>query len=59
MDSTYDKDYDIDSWDLEYMKDLNRRLEEIGLPTFVIDEENKMLYKDELHMILGIGIKLK
>lgn len=60
MDTTsYDRDYDIDNWDLDYMKDLNERLGKAGLPKLVIDEENKMVYKDELHKLLGIGIKVK
>ena len=46
-------------WTVEYMKSINRRLEAVGLPTLVIDEENKMVYKDELHKTLGIGLKLE
>ena len=46
-------------WTVEYMKSVNRRLEAVGLPTFVIDEDNKMVYKDKLHKLLGIGIHLE
>lgn len=44
-------------WTETYIRSLNKRLEEIGMPQFIID--NGYVYKDELHKILGIGIKLE
>lgn len=46
-------------WTVEYMKSINRRLEAVELPTLVIDEDSKMVYKDQLHQLLGIGIHLE
>jgi hypothetical protein len=46
-------------WTVEYTKGLNSRLEAVGLPTLVIDEVNHMVYKDELHKLLGIGVRLE
>lgn len=44
-------------WTKSYIESLNKRAQEVGLPTLVID--NGFVYKDELHKILGIGIKLE
>lgn len=44
-------------WTKSYMESLNERLKVIGMPTFVI--KNGFVYKDELHELLGIGIKLE
>lgn len=45
-------------WTRSYMEDLNRRLEVAGLPKLVISDDG-YVYKDELHKVLGIGIKLE
>lgn len=59
----YIKENDLDmnpkEWTVSYIKGLNERLKRFGLPQFVLDEENKRVYKDELHKILGIGLDLK
>lgn len=39
------------------MESLNERLKAAGLPPLII--HNGYVYKDELHRILGIGIKLE
>lgn len=44
-------------WTSTYIESLNDRLKKVGLPTFVID--NGVVYKDELHKFLGIGIQLE
>lgn len=44
-------------WTKTYIESINKRLERMGLPTFIID--NGYVYKDELHKILGIGVKLE
>ena len=44
-------------WTKSYIESLNERLKEVGMPTLVI--ENGFVYKDELHKILGIGVKLE
>lgn len=44
-------------WTKEYIESVNERMMAVGLPPFVID--NGFVYKDELHRILGIGIKLE
>lgn len=46
-------------WTIEYFKNLNERLANVGMPKLIIDEENKMVYKDEIHKLLGIGVKLE
>lgn len=43
-------------WTKSYIEDLNERLKAAGMPTFVI--RDGFVYKDELHALLGIGIKL-
>ena len=50
---------DPKDWTVNDVKDFNERLSKVGMPQFILDEENKMVYKDDLHKILGIGIKLK
>lgn len=45
------------TWTRSYIEDLNKRLAQAGLPQFIV--KNDFVYKDELHEILGIGIKLK
>ena len=45
-------------WTKAYMESLNDTLEAIGLPKFII--ENGYAYKDdEIHKMLGVGIKLE
>lgn len=44
-------------WTKSYIESLNNRLDNIGFPKLIID--NGFVYKDELHKILGIGIKLE
>lgn len=46
-------------WTVESMKAINERLRLVGMPEFIIDEENRKVYKDELHRALGIGVSLK
>lgn len=41
----------------EFYLELNKRLEKTGLPRLIVTDE--AVYKDELHMFLGIGIKLE
>jgi hypothetical protein len=43
-------------WTTAYMEDLNQRLAEAGLPQLIV--EDHMVYKDELHKLLGIGVRL-
>ena len=45
------------NWTEDYIQGLNERLKAVGMPQFIID--NGYVYKDELHKILGIGIKLE
>lgn len=54
-------DYDNVEWTVDYFKQLNQRAEELGCSYLkvIIDEDNKMVYKDALHQALGIGIKLE
>ena len=49
-------DKDI-KWTKSYIESLNKRLEKVGLPLLIID--NGYVYKDEIHKLLGIGIKLE
>lgn len=44
-------------WTRSFIEDLNRRCKENGMPQFII--EGNMVYKDKLHKILGIGVKLE
>lgn len=44
-------------WTKSYMESLNDRLAAVGMPTFII--EDGYVYKDELHKLLGIGVKLE
>lgn len=44
-------------WTKSFIESINERLEAVGLPKFVVD--NGYVYKDEIHKILGIGIKLE
>ena len=44
-------------WTKTYIESLNERLKAVGMPQFII--HNGYVYKDELHMILGLGIKLE
>ena len=46
-------------WTVDYFKNLNKRLEAVGLPTVIVDEENKMVYKDVVHKALGLGVHLE
>lgn len=44
-------------WTESYIRSLNERMEKVGMPKLII--RNGYVYKDELHAILGIGIKLE
>lgn len=44
-------------WTKSYIESLNERLRAVGMPEFVID--NGFVYKDELHKLLGVGIRLE
>ena len=44
-------------WTKSYMESLNDRLAAVGMPAFII--EDGYVYKDELHKLLGIGVKLE
>ena len=46
-------------WTISDVKEINERLINVGLPELIIDEENGMVYKDDIHKLLGIGLKLK
>ena len=46
-------------WTIEYMEELNKRLKDANMPQLIIDKTNMIVYKDELHKILGIGVKLE
>ena len=52
-------DHDVVNWNVSKVKELQERLKAVGMPQFVFDEEERMLYKDEIHKLLGIGIKVK
>lgn len=41
----------------EYYLELNKKLREVGLPELIVTDN--AVYKDELHKMLGIGIKLE
>lgn len=45
------------TWTETYIQGLNKRLEAVGMPQFIISDG--YVYKDELHKLLGIGIKLE
>lgn len=38
-------------------QELNLRLREVGMPQLII--KDCYVYKDELHMLLGIGLKIE
>ena len=44
-------------WTKSYIESINERCRAIGFPELVIADGH--VYKDELHKILGIGIKLE
>ena len=44
-------------WTKSYFEDFNRRAKAIGLPEVIISDG--YVYKDQLHKLLGIGIKLE
>ena len=46
-------------WTVEYFEDLNKRLNAVGLPQVIIDKEKKIVYKDAIHALLDIGVKLE
>lgn len=54
--------YDVkpENWTIEYFEELNKHAESIGCDFLkvIIDRENKIVYKDDFHRFLGIGIKL-
>lgn len=45
-------EYTDDDW-----RYINKRLEAVGMPQLIIN--NGYVYKDEIHLLLGIGIKIK
>lgn len=45
-------DYTDDDW-----RHINKRLEAVGMPQLII--KNGYVYKDEIHLLLGIGLKIK
>jgi len=55
--------FDLDhvEWTVEYFKKLNKRADELGCSGLkvIIDEENKIVYKDMIHQLLGIGVRLE
>ena len=44
-------------WTKSYIESLNKRFEAVGMPKFII--ANGYVYKDKIHQLLGIGIKLE
>ncbi len=44
-------------WTKSYIESVNERARAIGFPELIISDG--YVYKDELHKILGIGIKLE
>ena len=44
-------------WTKSYMESLNKRLKAVGMPQLIISDG--YVYKDELHKLLGIGVKLE
>ena len=50
---------DPKDWTVLDVKELNERLKNVGLPRLILDEEHMMVYKDDIHQILGIGLPLK
>lgn len=56
-----DINLDKPEWTVDYFKRLNEKADELGLPWLkvIIDDEKKMVYKDNIHMLLGIGIQLE
>ena len=44
-------------WTKSYMELLNKRLKAVGMPQLIICDG--YVYKDELHKLLGIGVKLE
>lgn len=44
-------------WTQSYFEEFNKRARAVGLPEVIIS--NGHVYKDALHMILGIGVKLE
>lgn len=55
--------YTLDNveWTIDYFKWMNKRAEELGMSYLkvIIDEKNKIIYKDSIHQLLGIGIKVE
>lgn len=49
--------YEDVKWTKTYFESLNKRLEAVGMPKFII--RDGFVYKDELHATLGIGKKLE
>lgn len=44
-------------WTKEYIDSVNERAERIGFPKLIVSDG--YVFKDELHRLLGIGIKLE
>lgn len=47
---------DVTEYTLEDWEEINRELEEVGMPKLIID--NGKVYKDDLHHLLGIGLEI-
>ena len=45
------------NWTESDIISLNERLEKVGLPKLIVS--NGKVYKDDLHLLLGIGLPLK
>lgn len=44
-------------WTKSYFENLNKRLAAVEFPQLII--KDGYVYKDELHLLLGIGVKLQ
>lgn len=46
-------------WTIEYFEQFNKRAEAVGFPPVIIDKVKMKVYKDLLHQLLDIGVKLE
>lgn len=51
-----DNEFDVENFTKEDWEAINRRLKAVGMPELIIDGD--MVYKDEIHKLLGIGYKI-
>lgn len=56
MNNINDEDVTLPKTEKEW-QELNLRLRDAGMPQLII--KDGYVYKDELHMILGIGLKIE